>query len=152
MSFLEIIMPTIKEAKFKITSVIENLDDVGLPEGDSERTESAAVGYFHCFDGYFLLTYTESQEGVSVTTEIKCDSDTVRVLRHGAIESDMMFSVGVTHKSVYTVSPYKFDAEVRARRIRSSLGESGGRLELIYDMKIGGASKSARMSVEVIPS
>lgn len=145
-------MPTIKEAKFKIFSVIENLDDAGLPEGDSERTESSAVGYLHCFDGYFLMTYTESQEGQTVTTEIKCDIDTVRVLRHGAIESDMMFSVGVAHKSVYSVKPYRFDAEVRARRIRSTLTDSGGRLELIYDMKIGGAEKRARMSVEVIPS
>ncbi len=141
----------IKEVNIKIISVIENLDAAGLPEGDAERTESRAVGYLHCFDGERLLTYAEEQEGQRTVTEIKLKDGSVRVIRHGAIESDMFFDEGAVHKSVYSVTPYRFDAEVRTRRIRDTLGEGGGALELFYDMKIGGADKAARMKISVTP-
>ena len=83
-------MTTIKEAKINIFSVIENLDESGLVEGDAERSESVATGYLHCFDdGVILITYAESQEGVSITSEIKYDDGRARVVRRGGIVSDI---------------------------------------------------------------
>ena len=71
----------------------------------------------------------------------------MRVKRSGAIESDLYFKEGESHSSIYSVPPYKFDATGRARRIRTELNDCGGRIDLLYNMKIGGAEKSARMKI-----
>ena len=142
-------MKVIKEAEIKVRSVIDNLDASGLADGDSEVTESFAVGYLHVLDGVTLLTYVEEQEDSRVTTEIKCEGERVRVVRRGSIDSDMVLLVGEAHDSVYSVGPYKFDITVNAKKIRNSLSECGGRLGLIYAMRIGGADKDVRMNIDV---
>ena len=138
----------IKEAEIKISSVIENLDDAGLPLGDSERSESSHSGYYHIIDEDRFVTYAEEGDGRKTTSEVRLFSDgRVSVSRSGAIESSFLFEEGATHFSLYKVDPYTFDAQIRTRKIRSSLSEEGGSLELIYNMKIGGAEKSARMKI-----
>jgi uncharacterized beta-barrel protein YwiB (DUF1934 family) len=84
-----------------------------------------------------------------VFTDITAVNDTVTVKRRGAIESEMVFSQGTSHSSVYEVPPYKFDVTVMARKIRNSLGRGGGILDMFYNMEIGGAVKSARMKITV---
>lgn len=142
-------MAIIKEVRVRILSTIENLDSAGLVDGDAEITESSACGYLHVFDGEYLITYVEEQDSQRITTEIRLSGDRVRVCRTGAIESDMEFCEGTSHSSVYSVGPYKFDIEINTRKIRSSIGECGGRLDLIYGMRIGGADKNARMKIEL---
>ncbi len=140
-------MATIKEARIKILSVIENIGENGLPEGDAERNESTAEGYLHLTDGCVFVTYTEMTDGGKIVSEVRSEGDLVKVIRRGAIESDMHFCEGVTHTSLYRVGPYAFDAEVTTKRIRRKLDCDGGKIELFYNMKIGGAEKSARMKI-----
>ena len=140
-------MPVIKEVKIKIESSIENLDQSGLPDGEVEKTVSEAVGFIHCFGDEYLITYSERSEGGEVFSEILVKGGGVRVKRKGAIESDLYFEEGTEHKSLYSIPPYKFDASVLTRRIRNGLNEDGGVLDLFYNMKIGGAEKSARMKI-----
>ena len=71
----------------------------------------------------------------------------VRVVRHGALESELVFREGESTESVYAVGPYKFDATVKTRRIRNTITELGGTLTLYYDMNVGGAEKSVRMRI-----
>lgn len=137
----------INEVKIKIESVIENLDSAGLPDGESERSISECDGFLRYSDGEAVITYSESGEGGSVTSEIRYKDGETTVKRTGAIESELCFKEGVTHHSLYSVVPYKFDAEVYTRKIRASLDERGGTLNLFYNMKIGGAEKSARMKI-----
>ena len=134
-------------AKLKIESVIENLDAAGLPEGDAEKNTVYVEGDFHLTDDGALISYTESGEGGSVDSTITLSGGSVCVTRRGAIESEIHFTEGKEHRSVYSVPPYKFDAVVTTRRIRSLLSEDGGSLDLFYNMKIGGADKSARMKI-----
>lgn len=143
-------MAIIKQAEIKILSVIENLGADGLPEGDAERNESLATGYFHITDGVTFATYTEQTEGGDISSEVRVEQDGVRVIRRGAIESEMYFSEGVTHSSLYKVGPYAFDAEISTRKIRLELSEDGGRVDMFYNMKIGGAEKSARMKIWIL--
>lgn len=137
----------IKEVKIKIESVIENLDSSGLVDGEAERNVNECEGFLRYSDGEAVITYSESGESGSVTSEIKYKDGEATVKRSGAIDSELYFKEGVTHRSIYSVVPYKFDAEVHTRRIRASLGECGGTLDLFYNMKIGGADKSARMKI-----
>lgn len=145
-------MIKIIEVKIKIESTIENLDQAGLPEGDAERSVSEAEGFFRYSDGLCSLTYAEESEGGRCESEIISRDGHVTVKRRGAIESELYFEEGKSHSSIYSVPPYKFDATVYTKRVRTALDENGGSIDLLYNMKIGGAEKSARMKIWISPS
>ena len=140
-------MAVINEALIKIESFIENLDSSGLADGETEKNTSECSGFLRYSDGEAVLTYSESGESGDVTSEITYKDGEAVVKRTGAIESEIRFCEGVTHHSLYSVVPYKFDMTVTTRKIRASISECGGTLDLFYNMKIGGAEKSARMKI-----
>lgn len=140
----------IKEVKIKIESTIQNLDSVGLADGDAERTGTEGVGYYHFDKDKILITYCEDTEGGRLTSEILVSDGAVRVKRGGAIESDMEIREGFTDHSVYSVPPYKFDMEITGKRVRLELSEEGGKIDLRYSMRIGGADKSASMKIWIL--
>nr|MBE6544628.1 DUF1934 domain-containing protein [Oscillospiraceae bacterium] len=137
----------LKRVNLKIESVIDNLDPAGLTEGESERNVSESVGSLLISEENVRITYKEKTEGGESESEIICSGGGVTVRRRGAIESELYFKEGETHQSVYSVPPYKFDAEVKTRRVCIELSETGGRIDLFYNMKIGGAEKAARMKI-----
>ena len=138
----------IKEKKFKISSVIENLLPSGLIDGEAERTEISPDGFLKISEGEYEITYSELTEGGKVVSDITVTERSVRVKRAGAVESDMHFEEGLTHKSVYTVEPYSFDVEIATRKIRNNMTRDSGMLDIHYSMKIGGADKAVRMKIE----
>ena len=140
-------MPTIKEVKVKIESIIDNLDPAGLPEGDPEKALTEAEGFLRYDDGELALTYSEDGEGGHLESEIIYSQGKMHVNRKGAIESNLHFIEGEKTCSIYEVPPYKFDMELFAKRIRADVNEDGGKIDLFYTMKIGGAAKSARMKI-----
>ena len=140
-------MHIIKEVEVKIESIIDNLDSAGLPEGEAEKSRSTASGFLHIYNEKQLITFTENGEGGRIDSEIACEDGAVRVKRMGAIESDLCFKEGEHFVSVYSIPPYKFDADVLAKRVRVDIGTDGGNIDLLYNMKIGGAEKSARMKI-----
>lgn len=140
----------LKRVKLKIESAIDNLSPVGLPEGECEKSVSECLGSLRINDGVISVTYTEQSEGGEIRSEIVCREGVVTVRRSGAIESEMCFTEGEIHRSVYSIPPYRFDAEVKAKRVRTELTEDGGSIDLIYNMRIGGAEKSARMKIWIL--
>ncbi len=141
-------MAVIKEKKIMMSSVIENLLPSGLTDGEPEKTEITADGFLKISDGAFTISYVEHTEGGRVAADIFLSENSVRVKRVGAIESDMLFEEGLLHKSLYGVPPYTFDTEVYTKKIRNSLTRDGGRVDIFYTMKIGGAEKKVRMRIE----
>ena len=143
-------MAFIKEKKFRISSVIENLDSNGLAVSDTEKTEIVAAGFLKILDGALEISYTEQTEGGRVVSDIIISDSVVDVKRRGAVESDMHFEEGVCHKSLYSVVPYSFDSEVITRKIRNNMTRDGGKIDIFYNMKIGGAEKSIKMRIETL--
>ena len=144
-------MAFIKEMKFNISSVIVNLTPSGLPDGTPERTEISVDGFYKINGGNYEIDYSENTEGGKVVSAIEVNGESVRVTRHGAVESEMAFTEGKAHSSVYTVVPYSFDTVVTCKKIRCGLDNNGGRLDIFYDMNIGGADKSVRMRIDCSP-
>ena len=140
-------MPTINEAKIKIESRIENLDGAGLPEGDVERAEVETSGFYYYSDDAVRLTYTEENEGGRAESEIIWHGGALTVKRSGAIRSEMVFKPGEVHQSLYSVSAYSFDVSVKPRRMQVELDAGGGKIDLLYNMTIGGADKAVRMKI-----
>ena len=137
----------ITKVNIKIESIIDNLDSAGLPDGESEKTTSYVEGIYRCSGDEYRITYKEKNDGAVSESEIICIGGGVTVGRRGAIVSELYFKEGETHSSIYSIPPYKFDAELTARRVNVELGESGGRINLVYNMKIGGAEKTAIMRI-----
>ena len=143
-------MAIIKEKKFIISSVIENLLSSDLSDGESEKTEISPEGFLKISDEEIVITYSEMTEGGKVISDITVKDGSVRVKRVGAVVSDMYFEEGLVHKSLYTVAPYSFDAEILTKKIRNNLTRDGGRLDIFYNMKIGGADKYVKMRIECL--
>ena len=143
-------MAIIKEKKLKISSVIENMTPSGLVDGEAERTEITPDGFLKIGEDVTVITYTENTEGGRVATDITLTETSVTVTRRGAVVSDMVFSEGETHKSLYQVPPYSFDTEIYTKKIRNNMTRDGGRVDIFYTMKIGGAEKSVRMKIETL--
>ena len=134
-------------AKITLKSIIDNLSDTGLPSDDREVAESTATGTLTASDRGAVLSFSEESEGGRINTKIEILGERVRVCRHGAIESDLLFSEGMAHSSVYGAPPYSFDTNIFTRRIRGGITEEGGKIDIFYDMEIGGAKKSVKMTV-----
>lgn len=137
----------VKKAHITLSSIIDNLSDTGLPSEDRERAESSAAGTLTVGEGEALLSFTEEGEGGKTDTRIETVGGSVRVRRHGAIESELLFTEGAAHSSIYGTPPFTFDMRIFTRRIRGGITEEGGRLDIFYDMEIGGAKKSVKMTV-----
>ena len=136
-----------KSVKVKIESRIENLDGAGLSSGDIERSEASLLGVLSSSDGGFSLSYSEKNEGGEVSSQVTVLDGLVRVIRRGAIESSFDFKRGVSHSSVYSMGGYKFDVKILPKRVDAALDESGGFIDLFYNMNIGGADKAVRMKI-----
>ena len=141
-------MAIIKEKKFIISSVIENLLPSGLVDGEPEKTEISPEGFLKISDGQYEITYSEMTEGGKVVSDITVTEGSVRVKRVGAVESDMYFEEGKSHESLYGVPPYSFDVEIFTKKIRNNMTRDTGRLDIHYSMRIGGADKAVRMKIE----
>ena len=137
----------ISRVNIKIESIIEKLDESGLADGESEKNVTTVDGIYHYDGSGARISYKEENEGGKSESEILVFSDAVKVSRHGAIESVLFFKEGETHSSIYQIPPYRFEAEVSAKRVTIELCPTGGRINLVYNMKIGGAEKSAIMRI-----
>ena len=137
----------IENARITLRSVIDNLSETGLPCDDREIAESSAVGSLAADRMLIRLSFSEESEGGQIRTEIELSDGNVRVCRHGAIESELFFSPGVAHNSVYGAPPYTFDMRIFTKKIRGSITECGGAIDIFYDMEIGGAKKSVKMTI-----
>ena len=130
-----------------VNSVIDNLSESGLPDGEPEINIFTTEGALTPVEGGYLLTFTEEQDGGTAKTELYVCQDSVRLVKSGAITSEMHFSEGEIFKTLYCVGPYSFDMIVRTKKIRNTVGNEGGELQLIYTMNVGGQEKNVRMKI-----
>ena len=130
-----------------VNSVIDNLSDAGLPEGDPEINIFTTDGALRVIDGGYLITFSEEQDGGRADTNLYVYESGVRLVKSGAITSEMCFAEGEVYNTLYCVGPYSFDMTVRTKKIRNTVTECGGDLQLIYTMNVGGQEKSVRMKI-----
>lgn len=88
--------------------------------------------------GGLTISYQESEltglEGT--TTKVHVDGGRVTLLREGSINSQMVFEEGMRHLSMYETPYGALSIGINTRRMRSTLGESGGDLEIDYAIEI----------------
>ena len=96
--------------------------------GQMIRTES----------GDFTVSYQESEltglEGT--TTLLRSEGSRITLLREGTVNSQMVFEEGRRHLSMYETPYGSLSVGINTRRVRSTIGESGGDLEIDYAIEI----------------
>ena len=142
-------MKTIKCVNVTVRSVIDNVEN-GLSVGDPEVTVISASGSLTAEGDVLTLQYAEEGEGQRPDVTLSYRNGGIILSRRGSVVVDLVFEEGEECRSVYSVPPYKFDMTVDTRRIRSTLSEDGGELQLIYNMNIGGQDKRVRMHISVV--
>ena len=89
-------------------------------------------------EGGLTLSYQESEltglEGT--TTRLHIHGRRVTLLREGSINSQMVFEEGRRHLSMYETPYGELSIGVSTRRMRSTLDEAGGDLEIDYAIEI----------------
>lgn len=131
-----------------VRSYAENLDEFGLTESTESDTQTCPAKFSE-EDGVFTIRYMQKTEGGEYSTSITVADGKMTLLREGAIAGVMEFSEGAVTKTIYSVVPYSFDAEIETKRLRCSLTALGGTLELLYLLTVGGAKKRMRLSITV---
>lgn len=86
----------------------------------------------------YTLSYQESEltglEGT--TTRVHIDGGRVTLLREGNTNSQMVFEEGRRHLSMYETPYGALSIGVNTRRMRSTVDEAGGDLEIDYAIEI----------------
>lgn len=144
-------MPFIYDCDFTVHSVIDNLDDVGMPDGEPEISITTVRGFLKAEAGEssdrLFISYSEDGEGGRTHTDLALDGGRVKLSRRGAASYDLVFSEGEECSTIYSVPPYSFDMRVLCKKIRSSMTRGGGELQIIYSMTVGGAEKTCRLKI-----
>ncbi len=88
--------------------------------------------------GRYTISYQESEltgmEGT--TTRLLIEDGRVTLLREGSTNSQMVFEEGQRHLSMYETPYGALSIGINTRRMRSTLGEAGGDLEIDYAIEI----------------
>ena len=108
-------------------------------EGSPEEMELLTSGVLKRDSrGGYTVSYQESEltglEGT--TTKLHIEDGRVTLLREGSINSQMVFEEGVRHLSMYETPYGELSIGVNTKRMRSTLGEAGGELEIDYAIEI----------------
>lgn len=121
-------------------SVIISIKGVQSTEGEQpEVIELVTEGkLLDCGDAGYTLTYQESQltglEGTLTTFQV--EQGRITLMRIGEVNSQMVFEEGRRHLSMYDTPYGALAIGINTRRMRSSLGEHGGDIEIDYAIEI----------------
>lgn len=88
--------------------------------------------------GGYIISYQESEltglEGT--TTRLHIEGPRVTLLREGSVNSQMVFEAGQRHLSMYETPYGSLSVGVNTRRMRSTVEDAGGELEIDYAIEI----------------
>ena len=108
-------------------------------ESSPEEMELVTAGTLKMDEaGGCTVSYQETEltglEGT--TTRLHIQKGKVTLLREGSINSQMVFEEGRRHLSMYETPYGALSIGVNTRRMRSTVGEAGGDLEIDYAIEI----------------
>lgn len=106
---------------------------------DEEPIELVTEGKLEVLEGgCYTLSYAESEvTGLAGTlTTIQVEPERVTLQRVGAVNSQMVFEEGRRHLSVYDTPYGALSVGIHTRKMRCSLNEMGGEVEVHYAIEI----------------
>ena len=119
--------------------VLINIKSIHSSDDDHDVIELFTTGQYYKRGRCFYISYDESEstgfEGSKTTLKVEPEK-MVTLSRTGAASSQLMIERGVRHQCHYDVGYGDLLVGVQGSRIRSTLTESGGNLEIKYSIDV----------------
>jgi len=119
--------------------VLINIKSIHNSEGDHDVIELFTTGLYYKRGECFYISYEESEstgfEGSTTTLKVEPEK-MVTLSRTGAVSSQLIVERGVRHQCHYDVGYGDLLVGVHGSRIKSSLTDKGGNLEVKYSLDI----------------
>lgn len=119
-------------------NVIISIKGRQVNENGPDEIELVTAGRLICNEKGVLVSYQESEltglEGT--TTMLRIAGPVVTLLREGTVNSQMIFEEGQRHLSMYETPYGALSVGINTRRVKNSIGEAGGELEIDYAVEI----------------
>lgn len=121
-----------------LKDVIINVQNIQGIDDRADTLDFLTDGYYSHEDGISCISYEESDvTGLSGTrTSVIVMPDRIVVDRDGRITSRMEFIEGEKSNFLYSTPFGKAKLGLRTRKIDRSFDESGGRMEIDYDLDV----------------
>ncbi|NLM73505.1 MAG: DUF1934 domain-containing protein [Clostridiaceae bacterium] len=130
-----------KKVLITVNSLMDSAD------GSSDKISFVTEGKLIKENSEYVLSYEESKitglEGT--TTTMRIGKDSVTLIRHGSIDTLMLFEVGKTHLSSYDTPYGNIMIGVTAKHLHIDINDCGGNIAveyiLEYNRSFGGRNK-----------
>jgi uncharacterized beta-barrel protein YwiB (DUF1934 family) len=119
-------------------NVIISIKGKQVNENGPDEMELVTEGRMICNDKGVLVSYQESElTGLQgTTTMLRINGPVVTLLREGTVNSQMVFEEGRRHLSMYETPYGSMSVGINTRRVKNTIGETGGDLEIDYAIEI----------------
>ena len=119
-------------------NVIISIKGKQVNENGPDEMELVTEGRLICNDKGVLVSYQETElTGLQgTTTMLRINGPVVTLLREGTVNSQMVFEEGRRHLSMYETPYGSMSVGINTRRVKSTIGETGGDLEIDYAIEI----------------
>lgn len=121
-----------------LITVNSTVDD---SSGESDIINFITEGTLLKEDNDFVVSYEESEiTGLNGTTTIfRVSKDSVILIRHGTVDSMMLFEVGKTHVTDYDTIYGNVSLGITAKNLNVDFNESGGNIKVDYILEFNRA-------------
>lgn len=119
-------------------NVIISIKGRQVNENGPDEMELVTEGRLICNDRGVLVSYQETElTGLGgTTTLLRINGPVVTLLREGTVNSQMVFEEGQRHLSMYETPYGSLSVGINTRRVKNTIGEAGGELEIDYAIEI----------------
>ena len=121
-------------------NVIITVESVLRRDTEQEAVIQRSQGILRQEGDRWLLTYREGDSGLGDTrTTLRLESGRAVLEREGEIRSRMVFQVGAPYVCLYETPYGRIPMTVETQTLRWELTGAGGRVDIVYNMKLAGA-------------
>jgi uncharacterized beta-barrel protein YwiB (DUF1934 family) len=136
-------------------------DEEYFDEGDGpQKLEQVTVASYSEADGRVTVTYDDSEvldmpETLTQVTFSVSDPECVSIVRSGALRSMITVEEGKRHVGEYRFGPYSIPVTFYGRRVKNSVKNGVGVIELDYTVEMVGSDAShtkMKLTLEKLPA
>lgn len=132
-------------------NAVINITAIHRANGEEERTEMMTVGSFAARGKKFYIFYAEEGQSGPEASNVMliCDGNKVSFKRSGESELKFNFTEGERENVLYYFPFGAINITQKTNRVRCSLEDSGGTVELSYTLLMGGDEQENLLNIKV---
>lgn len=116
--------------------VLVKVKGIQIVDGDETVMELTTEGTFRKFEGDYIVTYSEEQEGGGKTKTLLTvqKNNSVILERRGGLNSRLIIAKGERNNCLYAIPQGSLTLGIYGKEVTSTLTENGGSLRMAYNI------------------